>query len=93
MNFYQILLPIASLLYLLLVFILRSFILWKQTGVNPLVFENTDKAHDYIGRVYKAMVLGTWISITLFSFFPSSIMLLITASDLSFVALEILLRQ
>ena len=70
MNFYQIFLPIASLLYLLLVFVLRSFILWKQTGVNPLVFGNTDKAHDYIGRVYKVMVLGTWISITLFSFFP-----------------------
>ena len=70
MNFYQIFLPIASLLYLLLVFVLRSVILWKQTGVNPLVFGNTDKAHDYIGRVYKVMVLGTWISITLFSFFP-----------------------
>lgn len=70
MNFYQIFLPIASLLYLLLVFVLRSFILWKQTGVNPLVFGNTNKAHDYIGRVYKVMVLGTWISITLFSFFP-----------------------
>ena len=71
MNFYQIFLPIASLLYLLLVFVLRSFILWKQTRVNPLVFGNTDKAHDYIGRVYKVMVLGTWISITLFSFFPN----------------------
>ncbi|MDW3197060.1 MAG: isoprenylcysteine carboxylmethyltransferase family protein [Cytophagales bacterium] len=71
MNFYQIFLPVASLLYLLLVFVLRSFILWKQTRVNPLVFGNTDKAHDYIGRVYKVMVLGTWISITLFSFFPN----------------------
>ena len=71
MNFYQIFLPVASLLYLLLVFVLRSFILWKQTRVNLLVFGNTDKAHDYIGRVYKVMVLGTWISITLFSFFPN----------------------
>ena len=70
MDFYQIFLPTASLLYLFLVFVLRSFILWKQTGVNPLVFGSTDKAHDYIGRVYKLMVLGTWISITLFSFFP-----------------------
>ncbi len=70
MNFYQIFLPIATLLYLLLVFVLRSVILWKQTGVNPFVFGNTEKAHDYIGRVYKLMVLLTWFSIGIFSFYP-----------------------
>ncbi|MEP3389447.1 MAG: methyltransferase [Reichenbachiella sp.] len=70
MNFYQIFLPIATLVYLLLVFVLRSVILWKQTGVNPFVFGKTDKAHDYIGRVYKLMVLGTWISIGCYSFLP-----------------------
>lgn len=71
MNFYQIFLPIATLLYILLVFILRSVIVWKQTGVNPFVFGSTDKAHDYIGRVYKLMVLLTWVSIGIFSFYPS----------------------
>ncbi|MEM6813334.1 MAG: isoprenylcysteine carboxylmethyltransferase family protein [Bacteroidota bacterium] len=69
MTFYQVFLPIATLLYLLLVFVLRSVILWKQTGVNPFVFGNTEKAHDYIGRVYKVMVLCTWISIGLYSFY------------------------
>jgi len=69
MAFYQIFLPIATLLYLLLVFVLRSVILWKQTGVNPFVFGNTEKAHDYIGRVYKLMVLGTWVSIGIYSFY------------------------
>lgn len=70
MNFYQIFLPIATLLYILLVFVLRSVIVWKQTGVNPFVFGSTDKAHDYIGRVYKLMVLLTWVSIGIFSFYP-----------------------
>ena len=69
MNFYQAFLPIATLLYLLLVFVLRSAILWNQTGVNPFVFGNTEKAHDYIGRVYKVMVLCTWVSIGLYSFY------------------------
>ena len=71
MTFYQIFLPIATLLYLLLVFVLRSVILWKQTGVNPFVFGSTEKAHDYIGRVYKVMVLGTWISIGIYSFYSA----------------------
>jgi len=71
MNFYQVFLPIATVLYLLLVFVVRSVILWKQTGVNPIVFGKTQKAHDYIGRVYKLMVLFTWVSIGCYSFFPS----------------------
>jgi len=70
MTIYQIFLPIATLLYILLVFVLRSVIVWKQTGVNPFVFGSTDKAHDYIGRVYKLMVLLTWVSIGIFSFYP-----------------------
>ena len=70
MTFYQIFLPIATRLYILLVFVLRSVIVWKQTGVNPFVFGSTDKAHDYIGRVYKLMVLLTWVSIGIFSFYP-----------------------
>lgn len=71
MSFYQIFLPTATLLFLLLVFVLRSIIVWKQTGVNPFVFGKSDNAHDYIGLVYKIMTLLTWVSITLFSFIPS----------------------
>lgn len=71
MNIYQIFLPIATLLFLLLVFVLRSVIVWKQTGINPFVFGKSDNAHDYIGLVYKIMTLLTWVSITLFSFIPS----------------------
>ena len=57
MNIYQIFLPTATLLFLLLVFILRSVIVWKQTGINPFVFGKSDNAHDYIGLVYKLMTL------------------------------------
>ena len=89
MNFYQIFLPIATLLYLLLVFVLRSMILWKQTGINPFVFGNSEKAHDYVGRVYKMMVLGTWISIGFYSFFPNLYHFLIPISYLEMEWLRI----
>ncbi len=72
MTFYQFFLPIASLLYFLLVFVLRSLILWKKTGINPFVFGRTDRAHDYIGATYKIIVLGLWASIICYSFFPES---------------------
>jgi len=89
MGFYQLFLPIATLLYLLLVFVLRSLILWKQTGVNPFVFGNTDKAHDYIGRIYKAMVLFTWVSIGLYSFYPKGYLYLMPIHYLEIDSLKI----
>lgn len=68
MNFYQIFLSTATLAFLLLVFVLRSVIIWKQTGVNPFVFGKSDKAHDYIGLVYKITTLLTLVSIFVYSF-------------------------
>lgn len=70
MTFYQIFLPIASLIYFLQVFVIRSWLHWKQTGISPFVFGKSDRAHDYIAGIYKVMVAGTWLSILLFSFFP-----------------------
>tara|TARA_R110000868_G_scaffold305188_1_gene566301 strand:- start:1200 stop:1799 length:600 start_codon:yes stop_codon:yes gene_type:complete len=70
MNFYQIFLPIFTLIYILQIFVVKTIVQWKQTGTNPFVFGKTDNAHDYIGRVYKVMVLGTWVSIAFYSFFP-----------------------
>lgn len=72
MTFYQIFLPAFSLVFILQVFVIRSVILWKKTGVNPFVFGKTENAHDYIGRVYKAMTAGTWIAIGSYSFFPDT---------------------
>lgn len=70
MNFYQIFLPLSSVLYLLIVFVLRSVIHYRRTGINPFVFGSSDRAHDYLARVYKIMVAGTIVSIGIFSFFP-----------------------
>lgn len=71
MNFYQIVLPIFTVVFLLQVFVIRSLVQWKKTGKNPFVFSRTDSAHDYAGKIYKLMVIGTWVSIAMFSFFPN----------------------
>ena len=28
---------------------------WKKTGVNPIVFKGSDNAHDFIGQVFKLL--------------------------------------
>jgi len=70
MSFYQISLPIGTLLYLLQVFVVKSIIQYKRTGVNPFVFGKSDSAHDYISKVYKVMIFGLWFAIALYAFFP-----------------------
>lgn len=70
MSFYQIALPIGTFLYLLQVFVVKSIIQYKRTGVNPFVFGKSDSAHDYISKVYKAMIFGLWGAIAIFAFFP-----------------------
>lgn len=82
MDFYQVFLPITTFLFFVLVFVIRSFIVWKQTSVNPFVFKKSDKAHDYIGGVYKVMVLFIWISIIFYSFFPKLYFYLVPISYL-----------
>ena len=70
----KIFLPLYLLAYFASAFFWRSFTVWKQTGINPVVFKQTDSAHDFIGRVFKILcndrdrgvgllVLAEWISI------------------------------
>jgi hypothetical protein len=36
-------------------------VVWKRTGVNPIVFKGSDDAHDFIGRIFKllfALIVG-----------------------------------
>ena len=48
-------LPLYLTSYFFAAFFWRSFVVWKRTGVNPLVFKGSDNAHDYIGRVFKLL--------------------------------------
>jgi protein-S-isoprenylcysteine O-methyltransferase Ste14 len=41
---------------------------WKRTGVNPVVFKGSDDAHDFIGRIFKllfALVAGVVLAFSL----------------------------
>lgn len=71
MDFYQIITPIITVAYLLIVFVLRSFIVWRQSGINPFVFSSTEKAHDYLGFIYKMAVLFMAITIVCYSLLPT----------------------
>jgi protein-S-isoprenylcysteine O-methyltransferase Ste14 len=41
------------IVYFLLVFVIRSILLWKKTGINPFTFDKKDNAHSFNGKIFK----------------------------------------
>lgn len=63
-------LPVYLLAYVLAAFFWRSYVVWKKTGVNPVVFKGSDSAHDFIGRVFKALFAVIVAVVVIHAFFP-----------------------
>lgn len=62
---------IYFLIYFFLVFVLRSFLLWNKTGVNPLTFNKGDDAHGYNGKVFGIISFIELIVVSIYAFIPS----------------------
>jgi len=56
------------LLYFLFVFVIRSVMLWKATGINPLTFNKADDAHGYNGKVFIAISILEFIIVGIYAF-------------------------
>ena len=56
------------ILYFLLVFVVRSILLWKRTGINPLTFNKTDDAHGYNGKIYTFISFLELIVVGIYAF-------------------------
>lgn len=56
------------LVYFFFVFFLRSYLLWKRTGINPLTFNKTDDAHGYNGKVFTFISLLEFVVVFIYAF-------------------------
>jgi protein-S-isoprenylcysteine O-methyltransferase Ste14 len=66
-NLLKFFLPAYLAAYFFAAFFWRSFVVWKRTGVNPLVFKGSDNAHDYIGRVFKLLFAAVVAAVVVYS--------------------------
>lgn len=55
-------------IYFFLIFFLRSVILWKRTGINPLTFSKTDDAHGYNGKVFTFISIVEFVVVFIHTF-------------------------
>jgi protein-S-isoprenylcysteine O-methyltransferase Ste14 len=58
------------ILYFTAAFALPSYRVWKNTGVNPVTFDSSDTAHDYIGKLFKIVITGLFVTILVYAFAP-----------------------
>jgi len=58
------------IIYFTLVFVLRSYLLWKKTKVNPLTFKNGDDTHGYNGKLFTFISILELLIVSLYAFAP-----------------------
>lgn len=54
-------LPLFFVLYVLLVFVWPSYLVYKRTGVNPFVFGKSNSINDYAGGCMKWIILAVFL--------------------------------
>lgn len=86
----KIYLPLYSLAYILIAFVVPTYRTFKKTGINPITFAKTDNAHDYIGFVMKLLIALLFFAVLCFSFSDKLYYYMIPISYLSFSAFKII---
>lgn len=84
MNYFiKIILPIYFIIYFGIAFVLKSLIVAKRIGKNPLVLPKDDSAYGLIGLYFKLTLIAMFIYVLAYSLFPSwhSIFLVIPSLD------------
>lgn len=61
------------LLYFGLTFVWRSVVLYRKTGINPLVLGKGDDAYGYVGRAFKLTIMLIAAFVLMRAFWPASI--------------------
>jgi len=63
-------LPIYMIVFFLTCFVWRSWRVWRQTGINPLIPTPGDNVHDFVGRIFRLQVLATGVIVMLYAKAP-----------------------
>lgn len=64
----QLYLFLFMLVFFLIVFVYRSYLLWKNTGINPITFDASDDAHGFNGKLFKFISILEIVIIGIYSF-------------------------
>ena len=70
MSNFRYFLLVYLLVYVLVAFVWRSYVVWKHTSINPVTFKDSDTAHDFIGRIFKLGFVVVVLVVFVYSLSP-----------------------
>lgn len=70
MQLHPYFLPAYFVVYFALAFVYTSWRVYKKSGHKPIVFKNSDSAHDLIGRYFKVTLLLLFVFVCANAFTP-----------------------
>lgn len=82
------LLLIYFVAFFLLAFVVRSVIVYRQTGINPLVLPGTQDAYGYLGMAFKVLMLACAIVVFTLAIYPQATLWLGPIAPLEQTALK-----
>jgi protein-S-isoprenylcysteine O-methyltransferase Ste14 len=63
--------PAFFVIYLATAFFWRSYLIWKQTGINPYVLGSADTAHDFIGILFRPLLGACLVAVGVYGLWPA----------------------
>ena len=60
-------LPIFFAAFFVVAYAGRSYLVWRQTGINPYKLGDTDSAHDFIGLLFRLMMIVTAAALAIYT--------------------------
>lgn len=66
----RIILPLYFLVYFGVAFVVKTLLVARRTGTNPLVLPKDDSAYGLIGRYFKITLIALFAYVLLYSFLP-----------------------
>ena len=70
-DFLRIILPIYFIIYFGVAFVLKSVVVAKRIGKNPLVLPKDNSAYGLIGLYFKLTLIAMFIYVLAYAFFPT----------------------
>lgn len=65
-------LPVYFVVYFLWAFVIRSWMVYRSTGINPMVLPRDDSAYGLVGFYFKLTVAGLFVYVLLYAWVPGS---------------------
>jgi protein-S-isoprenylcysteine O-methyltransferase Ste14 len=60
------------IVYFTLTFALRAAVVYRRTGINPLVLPSRDDAYGYVGRAFKIVIASVGVFVCIEAFAPTT---------------------